>query len=98
MFMICSFSKAGGGISEWDHGAGLSPANEAERLQCGHNAPDALGIGSSLWLIGRTPPSAPFRFSSVDNRHADEAPASRRRRVSERRSFWAKGCNLLTPA
>jgi hypothetical protein len=49
-------------------------------------------------LIGRTSSSAPFRFSSVDNRHADEAQACRRRRVFERRPFWAKGCNPLTPA
>ena len=49
-------------------------------------------------LIGRTSSSAPFRFSSVDNRHADEAQACRRRRVFEWRPFWAKGCNPLTPA
>src|SRR5262245_21713268 len=49
-------------------------------------------------LIGRTSSSAPFRFSSVDNRHADEAQACRRRRVFERRPFCAKGCNPLTPA
>ena len=49
-------------------------------------------------LIGRTSSSAPFRFSTVDNRHADEAQACRRRRVLERRPFWAKGCNPLTPA
>src|SRR5262249_32103249 len=29
-------------------------------------------------LIGRTSSSAPFRFSTVDNRHADEAQACRR--------------------
>jgi hypothetical protein len=49
-------------------------------------------------LIGRTPSGAPFRFSSVDNRHVDEAQAGRRRRVSGWRPFWAKGCNPLTPA
>ncbi|HEY6325851.1 MAG TPA: hypothetical protein VIW73_04960, partial [Candidatus Cybelea sp.] len=38
-------------------------------------------------LIGRTSSSAPFRFSSVDNRHAAEAQACRRRRVLERRPF-----------
>ena len=50
-------------------------------------------------LIGRTSSSAPFRFSSVDNRHADEAQAQacRRRRVFKRRPFWAKACNPLTP-
>src|SRR5262249_21815115 len=49
-------------------------------------------------LIGRTSSSASFRFSSVDNRHADEAQACRRRRVFERRPFGAKGCNPLSPA
>jgi superfamily II DNA helicase RecQ len=34
-------------------------------------------------LIGRTSSSVPFRFSSVDNRHAEEAQACRRRRVLE---------------
>ena len=48
-------------------------------------------------LIGRTSSSAPFRFSSVDNRHADEARACRRRRVFERDHFGQKGANRLPP-
>jgi hypothetical protein len=46
-------------------------------------------------LIERTSSSVPFRFSSVENQHADEAQACRRRRVFERRPIWAKGATRL---